>query len=373
MASREWAFRIVAPVAGVLTVCLAVEVGLRVFGVDPLGDLTGPRTLILRESAHPDLEYELTPGAAGSWGKRSIEINRHGFRDREYSLEKAPDIRRILVVGDSITFGYGLRPEQRFPEQLEARFRDAGAKVEVLNLGVGGYDTLDEVAFLEQVGLDFGPDLVVVGFCINDLGVQSVNLRTIRVLRRYGGLIRRSRLLQLLTVRVDRSGLRDEIRSLNAEDEFRRRNAERIVSLADDPELLDRMASLRREIAEARHSSPAPYLSWYTSEAKVGKLRFSFARLARLADEHGFEVLVAIFPFLDERRQSDAYRLAYDLVHHEAARAGFEVLELRDVFEAFGFEKLMLHGKRPTPLHPNEEGHRIAAQHLFETLRDRWQ
>lgn len=128
MASREWAFRIVAPVAGVLTVCLAVEVGLRVFGVDPLGDITGPRTLFLRESAHPDLEYELTPGAGGSWGKRSIEINRHGFRDREYSLEKAPDIRRIVVIGDSITFGYGLEAEQRFPEQLEARSGTPGRR-----------------------------------------------------------------------------------------------------------------------------------------------------------------------------------------------------------------------------------------------------
>ncbi len=74
------------------------------------------------------------------------------------------------------------------------------------------------------------------------------------------------------------------------------------------------------------------HLSWYISEAKIGKLRFS---LAPLADVHGFEVL-----------------------------------ELR---EALGFERLMLQGKRPTPLHPNEEGHRIAAQHLFETLRDGWQ
>ena len=371
MGSREWTFRIVAPVAGALTVCLVVEAGLRLFGVNPLGDVTGPRTLFLRESPHPDLEYELTPGAGGSWGKKSIQINSHGFRDREYSLEKPSDHGRIVVIGDSITFGYGLQPEQRFPEQLESRFRDAGSKVEVLNLGVGGYDTLDEVAFLERVGLDFEPDLVVVGFCINDLGVQSVNLRTIRVLRRYGWLIRRSRLLQLLTVRVDRSGVRDEMRSLNAEDEFRRRNIERIVSLANDPELLEMMASLRRELAEDGGSGPAPYLAWYTSEPKVGKLRFSFARLVRLAEEHGFEVLVAIFPFLDERRQPGAYRLAYDLVHHEAARAGFEILELRDDFEAFGFEKLMLQGKRPTPLHPNEDGHRIAAERLFESLRDR--
>jgi hypothetical protein len=90
MASSEWTFRIVAPVAGALAVCLVVEACLRLFGVDPLGDITGPRTLFLRESTHPDLEYELTPGAAGGRSRsRSIRTG-FGIRNIRSRSQRTP-------------------------------------------------------------------------------------------------------------------------------------------------------------------------------------------------------------------------------------------------------------------------------------------
>ena len=79
-------------------------------------------------------------------------IGFHGFRGRGVSLEKPTGTTRIVVIGDSISFAGPLREEERFTELLEQRLREQGREVEVLNLGVGGYDTPNEVVFLEQVG-----------------------------------------------------------------------------------------------------------------------------------------------------------------------------------------------------------------------------
>ena len=71
--------RLLAVVTPFLVVLLLIEVGLRLAGYDPLGELRsdpdGARTLIVRESDNPDLVYELVPGAEGrAWGSR-VAIN----------------------------------------------------------------------------------------------------------------------------------------------------------------------------------------------------------------------------------------------------------------------------------------------------------
>ena len=97
--------------------------------------------------------------------------NSLGFRDpREYSLEKAPGTFRILVLGDSVTFGHGATYETSYPYLLEQRLRSWNPQVkwEVWNLGVPGYNTAQELAYLHEVGERYAPDLVVVGFFLND-------------------------------------------------------------------------------------------------------------------------------------------------------------------------------------------------------------
>jgi hypothetical protein len=171
---RALFLRLAAVTLAVLLALAVVEMGLRIAGYDPLGRRSSGRHRFIRPSTNPDLRYELVPGARGLAWRRPVAINSHGFRDQEYTVEKAPGAFRIVVIGDSITFAGNLEAEQRFTEVLEARLLAEGRLVEVLNLGVGGYDTLDEVAFLEHVGIAFDPDLVVVAFCINDLGTAPL-------------------------------------------------------------------------------------------------------------------------------------------------------------------------------------------------------
>jgi hypothetical protein len=97
--------------------------------------------------------------------------NALGFRDtREYSLAKSPGTFRILVLGDSVTFGHGALYETSYPYLLEQRLRDwrPDVKWEVWNLGIPGYNTAQELAYLNEVGERYAPDLVVVGFFPND-------------------------------------------------------------------------------------------------------------------------------------------------------------------------------------------------------------
>ncbi|HUQ87604.1 MAG TPA: GDSL-type esterase/lipase family protein [Vicinamibacterales bacterium] len=127
----------------------------------------------------------LSPGYDGWFAGVPVRINSMGFRDRkEYSLEKSANTFRILVLGDSVTFGHGTLDETTYPYLLEQQLRKwrPDVKWEVWNLGVPGYNTGQELAYLEEIGPRAQPDLVIVGFYPNDFsGDNSPSQRGVLV------------------------------------------------------------------------------------------------------------------------------------------------------------------------------------------------
>lgn len=120
----------------------------------------------------PELGQRLASGYEGWFAGVPVRINALGFRDtREYDVEKALGTFRILVLGDSVTFGHGTRNDTTYPFLLEQRLRAWRPEVnwEVWNLGVPGYATSQELALLHRVAGRYQPDLVVVGLFQNDL------------------------------------------------------------------------------------------------------------------------------------------------------------------------------------------------------------
>jgi hypothetical protein len=100
-----------------------------------------------------------------------VRTNSLGFRDRrDYSLDKPPGVFRILVLGDSVTFGHGTLDDTTYPYLLEQELRRwrPDVKWEVWNLGVPGYNTAQELQYLYEIGPRAEPDLVIVGFYPND-------------------------------------------------------------------------------------------------------------------------------------------------------------------------------------------------------------
>ncbi len=156
----------------------AVELFLRVSG--PPKDVREFRGLHVLRPDRPWL-YGLRPGSEGTVngpsGEIPYRINADGFRDRLYARPKPPGVYRVVVIGDSIAFGYGVEQEQGFTERLEALLAELApeARVEVLNMGIGGYNPYLEAAFLRDVGITYEPDLVIVQFCINDLNDPTLH------------------------------------------------------------------------------------------------------------------------------------------------------------------------------------------------------
>lgn len=95
----------------------------------------------------------------------TFTTNSRGLRDREHSFEKPPGIRRVVVLGDSFAWGYGVNDDAVFPRVLEPQL----PAVEVINLGVNAYGLRQEFAYLRLEGMRYKPDLVILALCMNDL------------------------------------------------------------------------------------------------------------------------------------------------------------------------------------------------------------
>jgi len=105
-----------------------------------------------------------------------IEHNSTGFRDEEFQLEKPAGEFRVLAIGDSFTYGSGVLMEDAWPHVLERRLGESGRKVQVINCGfAAGYSPASYETWLESDGLLLEPDLVVIGFCLNDMGANNGN------------------------------------------------------------------------------------------------------------------------------------------------------------------------------------------------------
>ena len=99
--------------------------------------------------------------------------NSRGFRDQERDYARQPQARRLIVLGDSYTWGWGV--EQNYATLLQDKFKVAQLPIEVINLGVIGYDTAQELLMYEQQGASYQPDMVLLAFCVNDYGENAEN------------------------------------------------------------------------------------------------------------------------------------------------------------------------------------------------------
>jgi len=104
-------------------------------------------------------------GVFSAFGRAThVSINSRGFRDQERSYDREASRYRIIALGDSMVWGYGVQPDEIFTVLLER----ACPRSEVINLGVSGYGTDQELLLLQREGVRYNPDMVIVVVSPND-------------------------------------------------------------------------------------------------------------------------------------------------------------------------------------------------------------
>jgi hypothetical protein len=151
---------------------VALELGLRGYlrYVHPIG-----RFLAAMYRADPDCDFALRPNLRLPVRMDALELdfmldtNGQGLRGRREIDPKAAGEYRILVLGDSYAFGFGVESDQTFSRLLEDQLRaGTGRIVRVVNAGVPAYGTAQELKFYRHHRAELAPDLVVLAFYAND-------------------------------------------------------------------------------------------------------------------------------------------------------------------------------------------------------------
>jgi lysophospholipase L1-like esterase len=284
---------------------------------------------VVRSSADPKLGFELRPNSFVA-AEVDYRINGEGFRGPALNPKRA-GVTRLAVFGDSIVFGYWVSESDAFPAQLGSLL---GPKVEVLNLGVPGYNLDQEVENLRGRLDSLKPDIVLFGFCLNDLeGLLSFE---------YG--LTQAR-------REARSGPRRLLESLLTFSRF---------AAWIEYRLTEREA--REEFARARNPLGGELYS-ATPETLDAHLDASFSTLAGAVKPRSISAAVAIFPTLGNKFENYPYKDLHARVMRAAERAGLLTVDLLPCFSNYSFRDV-----RVDVVHPNPLGHRIAAHAAADGL-----
>ncbi|MEM7052516.1 MAG: SGNH/GDSL hydrolase family protein [Acidobacteriota bacterium] len=126
---------------------------------------------IVQPSPFPDVVYELRPNLSGRFRGAEFATNRFGLRGPDTTRSKPAGTLRIAGLGDSHMFGWGVGQEETFLALLAQRLGQRGVEVETLNFAAPGYNTAIEAAVYDRKARHFDPDLVVLHFVGNDLGL----------------------------------------------------------------------------------------------------------------------------------------------------------------------------------------------------------
>jgi lysophospholipase L1-like esterase len=287
---------------------------------------------VVRLSPNPRIVYELVPDLDVVFLGVPLRTNADGFRGPAVPPARTRPAVRVVGLGDSVMFGWGVREEDAYLVRLAALLEASttGVAWEVVNTAVPGYNTVMEVETLEAKGLGFDPDVVVLNFVGNDLGLPNFVEERPDVLS-----LRRSFLLDFARARL-RGEPEAAPRLVGVPPEVRRFGGE-----AD----LDRVPARYRELVGPR--------AW----------RAAMERLSALASVHGFEVVVLGHPEV------------FDYVREAARDLGFGLVETGGAVRAWARENGIDDVQRPpltlTPAdpHPSAIGHAIVAGALAAHFR----
>jgi lysophospholipase L1-like esterase len=287
----------------------------------------------------------------------SVRINEAGLRmDREIPLARTPGVPRVLFLGDSFTFGQGVEAHQCFTDLIQRDWPQA----EILNFGVSGTGTDQQLLFYREQGSRYAPDLVVLDFYV---GCATRNSQFVLQTPKGWRLKPRFELEQgslVLTHVPVPDTLVTNLRDLYPHD--------RKAGWATLAKRFLREHSRLYSLVRSKFGSNVVY----DSTQKPWQLTAAIMR--QMAEEvrgNGCQFAVAFFPSLEEASRGGSTQLR-DQVGDLCAELDVPFLDLLPVFQ--GKEKDTV-SERNTPLyfpqdkHWNAEGHKLVAKELLPWLK----
>ncbi len=323
-----------------------LEVGLRPF----LPGHQKTTTLFMRDET---LGWKLRPGAVDRWGEVEVRVNERGFRGPVVPYEKTRGTSRAVYLGDSVAFGYRVaRWEDTYPFVADSLLNSADSiRVETVNLAVEGYAQWQQAVVLAEEGERYAPDLVVVGFVLNDVTEMFY-------LSRFGGSDEGFQLRHSYTSAWDRvlsrSALVYQIQNVTREIKARRRLGEDV-----------RLGAVRQQALDVET------LMRHPDQANV-KVAWDIALsdLQRIIDHcasRRVSVLVVAFPFAAQLSDPDGLSAPQRVLANYARARNIPMVDLLPELVATGRSERDLFIDHD---HLSVEGHRVVAALLAPRLTE---
>jgi hypothetical protein len=338
---REWATRAGLGLGAVFVALAGAEVVLRLL-VPAEGYNAG--RLYVRDPAWDYRTSRLLPGADAIHQGVTVRTNSHGMRDQEYARVPEPGVHRVAVIGDSFTFGQGVAAEDLFEARVERVLRSEGHAVELLNFGVPGYNTFQQLLVYERFANGFGPHRVWVVWVPFDHALQGFRWGDLERFIEHDEIPKR----EPASAAATRSLYRRFVQPLLVTRYFGRRAKHALSRLGHNLN--------RREAAElADLGSPGHRLQFA-----------SLVELARRAEANGQAFTLVLFPGLQQLDSSYYQDLLYSKLESFGAEHDIQVVNLFPAFRArdpFGLHVSLVDS------HPNARAHGVAAEALLPVLR----
>lgn len=321
-----------------------------------------------RTSTRPGQMTELIPGARNDhFVGGPVRINEHGRRGPSAPLEKPRDTVRILAVGDSVTFGYGVREEATYHQLIASRWTAGGGRrFEAINAGLtsAGLPYVLHTVRAECSVLD--PDLILVGLVVNDFGVYPPEVLEERPLARSRteadpgrwrllGPLHRSTVVTM-SLHLAKSLLyRTRLLDLSDSPGYH------FPALADPSPALDEVWESSLSVMDATVEAARECGSPIAFTLFPLEIQLSASALRRYTEDLGFPLGEGVIARDPQRRLAEW-----------AADRGVSFIDLAPAFLGPDPSALYLRGGYVTvdPVHPSEEGHRVAADQLVAHLEE---
>ena len=333
--------------------------------------------------------WALRPDASGYYdreGNAWVRINAEGFRGPDRPLEKPPGTFRIALLGDSYTEAIQVPYEQTWGAVLERRLAGCpalrGRRVEVLNFGVDGYGTTQELITLRKQAIAYSPDVVVLAFFAgNDIRNNSVTLegdqcRPFVSVGANGGLVPSGPLLNSRLFRLwcmTRFNSRDGSIPELFENAWRILRSGEQTPTAEHPEEVALNYSIYHPPPDAAWKD-----AWRVTDALIGatgeEAQRDHARLLVVTLDTGIQVWPdpkVRASFTRRERISDLF-YPDEQIAADCRRRGIDVLTLAPELQRYAESNhVFLHGFGNTPMgfgHWNAIGHRVAGELIAAKL-----